>query len=288
MKRIVLVRARGPRNVGSVLRAVANFGPAELALVAPQRRSMLVHPDFVQMAHGVERVAERVRVCAELAEALADCTASYGFTARARDHRPLRDWREARAEIGRLAADPSERVALVFGSEVSGLSGQESSALEHLVRVPTSEDHVSLNLALAAGLVLSTLYLEAAPDAGARSSAPLSGAERTFLIERLKEVLGGLTTSASARRDLLASVERVFTRAHLETQDARAWMLLARAVGGKRSPAAYGLAELPCTRKRGATAAERAERKRRRSAETTPKRRRSMRAAREQRGESGR
>ena len=69
MKRVVLVRTQGPRNVGSVMRAVANFGPVEFVLVAPQKRSMLVHPDFTMMAHGVEKIRERIRVVPTLAEA---------------------------------------------------------------------------------------------------------------------------------------------------------------------------------------------------------------------------
>ena len=37
------------------------------------------------MAHGVEDVAAKVRVVSSLAEALADTTGNYGFTARVRD-----------------------------------------------------------------------------------------------------------------------------------------------------------------------------------------------------------
>ena len=72
VKRVVLVRPQGPRNVGSVLRLVANFGAAELWLVGPVRPSLLVHPDFEQMAHGVEDVAARVVVVPSLERALAD------------------------------------------------------------------------------------------------------------------------------------------------------------------------------------------------------------------------
>ena len=46
MKRIVLCRPSGPRNVGTVVRALANFGPAQLAIVAPQRKTLLIHPEF--------------------------------------------------------------------------------------------------------------------------------------------------------------------------------------------------------------------------------------------------
>lgn len=244
MKRVVLVRTQGPRNAGSIVRVAANFGPCELVCVTPERPSLLVHPDFEQMAHGVSGLSGKVRVVGSLAEALADCTRSVGFTARARDHRELVDWRVARGPLAAVAARPEERVALVFGNEENGLTIAETEPLGQLVRIPTSEEHGSLNLAMAVGLVLSTLYLDspAASDARQQNASPLTGADRTFLVARLKETLGPIPWSESARRDVLASIERVFGRAELETRDARAWHMLMRALGNERKPGDYGIA----------------------------------------------
>lgn len=243
MKRVVLVRPSGPRNAGSVVRVAANFGPCEVVLVRPERPSILVHPDFEQMAHGVASGAEKARVVASLAEALADCTSSVGFTARARDHRELVDWRELRGGLTLRAADPHERLALVFGNEETGLTAEETAPLGELARIPTSNEHGSLNLAMAVGLVLGTLFLDrpALESARRQNAVPLPGADRAFLIERLKEALGPIPWTKSARRDVLASVERVFARAPLETRDARAWHMLARALGNEKSPGDYGL-----------------------------------------------
>jgi len=244
VKRVVLCRPQGPRNVGSVLRAVLNFGPAELWIVGPVKPSLFVHPDFVQMAHGVPEVEERVRLVDSIEEALADCTASYGFTARPRGHRVLRDWRALAPEVVRRAARGDERIALVFGNEEAGLSNEEAGPLHELARIPTGDEHDSLNLALAAGIVLSHLFLADAPEAELSGSTPLSGSARAFLVERLKRALGERTWSEPARRDLAASIERVFSRAPLETRDARAWHLLARALGNEERPRDYGLDEL--------------------------------------------
>lgn len=243
MKRVVLVRPLGPRNVGSVLRLVTNFGPCELVLVAPPKPSLLIHPDFEQMSHGVADALERIRVVASLPEALADTTASFGFTVRARGHRPLADWRAVRERIGTRARDAHERVALVFGSESNGLTTEETEPLQELVRMPTADEHTSLNVAMTVGIVLSTIFFADAPSAAAQSSSPLRRADRAFLVACLREALGALTTTAPARRDLVASIERVFSHAQLETRDARAWHLLARAVGGDRTPAEFGLAD---------------------------------------------
>jgi len=245
MKRVVLCRPLGPRNVGSVLRAALNFGPAEVWLVAPPKPSILIHPDFVQMSHGVSDVEQRVRVVATLEQALADATSSVGFTARPRGHAQLEDWRDASPAICARAADPAELLALVFGSEEGGLTGAELDPLQTLVRLPTSDEHTSLNLAMAVGIVLAATFFAASPSAGSDTRTPLPGRDREFLVARAREVLGDRTTTAAARADVRDMVERVFRRAPLETRDARAWHLLLRALGDERTPSDFGLAERP-------------------------------------------
>jgi TrmH family RNA methyltransferase len=241
MKRIVLCRPLGPRNVGSVLRAALNFGPAEVCLVAPRKRSILIHPDFIQMAHGVDDVERRVRIVPTLAEALADTTGSVGFTARPRGHARLEDWRAASPAITARAADPGELLALVFGSEEGGLTSEELEPLESFVRLPTSSEHTSINLATTVAIVLSTIFFASAPSAHSESRTPITGRDRAFLLAKAREVLGDRATTEAARRDVRDMVERVFSRAPLETRDARAWHLLLRALGDERTPGDFGV-----------------------------------------------
>ncbi len=200
MKRIVLVRTQGPRNVGSVLRVALNFGPCELVLVRPEKPSILIHPDFVQMSHGVDGIENRVRVVDSMDEALAECTWSYGFTARSRDHRTVFDWRDLQGSLVERVQRPEEHVALVFGSEENGLTTDETRRLNELVKMPTSREHTSINLAMSVGIVLSTIFFADARSAESGGSTPLAGKDRRFLTERLKDVLGSCTTSALTTR----------------------------------------------------------------------------------------
>ncbi len=246
MKRVVLVRTNGPRNAGSVLRAVANFGPAEFVLVAPLRKSILVHPDFTMMAHGVENVLDKLRVVATLREALEDTTHSVAFTARPRDGRSRVDWREQVAEFQPLCDDPRELVALVFGSEADGLDAAETLACKAIAYLPTAEEHQSLNLASAVGIVLYTLYAGKAVHKKERGPRLASERQLRFLREHLKAVLGGkIALSAAARRDIEASIERVFTRVPIESRDARVWHMMMRALGSDMTPRDFGIGGPP-------------------------------------------
>ena len=240
-KRVVLVRTAGPRNVGSVLRAAANFGPADVWLVAPQRPSLLIHPDFEQMSHGVANAKERVTVVDTLTEALADRTHAIGFTARHHHHRVIEPFAEAADGIVAREHDPDQRVALVFGSEESGLSGEETDLCHQLCYLATSEEHGSLNLSMAVTVVLYDLFRPGAELTPKTSrTTPVDGADRHYLVENVAATLADAALSDAARRDIQASVRRVLGRAEIESRDARAWHQIMRALGSRRVPADFG------------------------------------------------
>jgi TrmH family RNA methyltransferase len=239
-RRVILVSPTGPRNVGMVARAVANFGPAELVLVGAEP-GLLTDPGFVQGAHGVASPERSVTLCKTLAEALAPSTTSVGFTARTRRHRELEDWSLAAARLRERVTQRGECVALVFGNEKFGLSEDDCAQLESLVWIPTTAAHTSLNLAVAASLVLAGLFQAARAKARSKKGRPLRHAEREFLRRHLAFVLPALIETASTRADLAASIERVFAHAPLESRDARAWHRLLRALGSTRGPADLGI-----------------------------------------------
>jgi tRNA/rRNA methyltransferase len=253
MKRVILVRPSGPRNVGMVLRITQNFGPCELWLVAPERPSMLVHPEFVQMAHGAADQRERVVVVSELEPALADCTWSVGFTARVRGNRIRNDWRDVHERLATRAEQEGERLALVFGNEMTGMTVAEASRLAEIAHIRTAREHTSLNLAVSVGIVLSNLYTGTTVHQPEPGGSAVSGEAREFLKQRMQEVFAGrVARSASASRDIHTSIERVFSRAPLETRDARAWHLMLRALGSTTTPGDLGLDPTP-PRKRETT-----------------------------------
>jgi ribonuclease Z len=198
----------GPRNLGTVVRVAANLGPVEVALVDPQKRSMLVHPEFEQMAHGAEEVAERVLVFDTLSEALADCTDSIGFTARSRDHRVVLAWDELQGGVLAASDADDQRVALVFGNEESGLSSAEADLVRVLAHLPTSGEHTSLNLGMTVGIVLFSLFRGETPDEMQSLGAPLVGSEREYLKRR------ALVAPARAGARQLEVAARLRTRRH--------------------------------------------------------------------------
>ncbi len=163
--RVVLVRPRNPLNIGAAARAMANFGLRELVVVAP-------HPPVWQetrSAVGAEDVVESARAVNALPEAIGDRTWVVGTTSGSRrnlDHE-LISLNEPGLwlPIGKRRG----RVALLFGSEKTGLSNEEMSFCHALVSIPTSVQCPSMNLGQAVAICCYELA-----RAGAIASRPLS------------------------------------------------------------------------------------------------------------------
>jgi tRNA/rRNA methyltransferase len=146
--RFVLVRPRNPLNIGAAARAMANFGFREMVVVAPYSPVW----QETRSAVGAEGIVTSARAVESLVEAIGDASLVVGTTAGsrrnlARDLIPLPDfpaWLRQRKAAG--------RVAMLFGSEKTGLSNEQMSYCHALVRVPTAVDCPSMNLGQAVGV----------------------------------------------------------------------------------------------------------------------------------------
>jgi TrmH family RNA methyltransferase len=151
--RVVLVATRNPLNIGAAARAMSNFGIAPLRVVNPYE------PAFreARSAVGAAELLERAEQYDGVAEAVADCKLVIGTTvANARDlqHRLHSLDTASRTLKIQLKAGP---VALLFGSERFGLSNEEMSHCHWMMRIPTREEHGSMNLGQAVAVCLYEL-----------------------------------------------------------------------------------------------------------------------------------
>src|ERR1041384_6842088 len=99
--RIVLVRPKGSGNIGSVARAMKNFGVRDFAIVGGGRTESILARSMAAHARDVLKSARRF---AALREAVADCGLVVGTTCRGglyRGHRlPARETAPAVAAAG--------------------------------------------------------------------------------------------------------------------------------------------------------------------------------------------
>src|SRR3569833_3580677 len=117
--RIVLTRTSHPGNIGAAARARKTMGLSRLALVDP---AVFPNSQADAMASGAADLLTQARVCATLAEALADTTQALGVSARRRDI-VSEELTPHEASIRLLTEAQAGTEAQEYGNAASELSG---------------------------------------------------------------------------------------------------------------------------------------------------------------------
>jgi TrmH family RNA methyltransferase len=222
---VVLVRARNPNNIGAVARAMHGFGFTDLRLV----NEYSVGLEKARSAVDASAILAEAREFATVAEAVADCTLVVGTTAvgeRKQEH-PL----HTLAEAGPLlhAAPAKSRVALLFGSEKTGLSNDALSHCHWLLTIPMHQTpglrHASMNLGQAAAVCLYELIRDTEQQPLTKPPPAASAEDLERFTQLLAEMLASI--GYAKRRPASASpgeVRRMVRRMNLSQSDARRWI----------------------------------------------------------------
>jgi len=217
--RVVLSHTTHPGNIGAAARAMKTMGLARLYLINPRH-----FPDAqaTAMAAGADDVLENAVVCASLDEALHGVVHTVAMTARLRDisHEVLTP-REAMPEVVKHAAE--HPVALLFGTEMSGLTNEEASRSDVLVRIPADAAYSSLNLAAAVQVMAYELGVAreyAGLDDERPEVTPASHEQVEGFFRHLEETLtqiGFFNTKHPTK--LMQKLRRLYARARMEREE---------------------------------------------------------------------
>ena len=226
--RVVLVSPRNPLNIGAAARAMSNFGFLELRLVNPYELAFREARSAVK-AH---KILDDAREYATVAEAIADCGLVVGTTSigpRALEHPVRRLEYAARLIAGKLATTP---VALLFGSEKFGLSNEDMSYCHWLLRIPTREEHGSMNLGQAVAICL---YELARNPAAAKTKPEARRPAQAEELDRLEALLGEVLERSGYVQERVESstrlkIRRLIRRMDLNAHDAEVWLGMLRQI----------------------------------------------------------
>jgi TrmH family RNA methyltransferase len=219
--RVVLVATRNPLNMGAAARAMSNFGFLHLRVVRPWE------PAFREARSAVD--AGQVLSAAEqydsVAEAVADCSLVVGTTAvgpRELEH-PVHSLPQAGGLIRTQLA--GGRVALLFGSEKTGLSNVDLSHCHWLLRIPTRQEHRSMNLGQAVAVCLYELARDAGVTlvAGQPTDLAEAGQQERFTALLLEALAASGFTKPRTARATEEKVRRMVRRLALPADDVETW-----------------------------------------------------------------
>lgn len=210
--RIILVEPMYQGNVGSVARAMKNFGCTDLVLVNPCK----LEGEARAMSSHARDVLEGARVTSTLDEAVKGANLLIGTTGvgslKTGEHirLPLYTPKELKEKLKTY----SGTITILFGREDSGFRNDELKKFDMLITVPTSEIYPIMNLSHTVAVVLYELSeLEGGNN-------PLAdGFDLQLLYRHLEELLEEIDYPPHKKDKTFLMLRRIFGRAGLTPRE---------------------------------------------------------------------
>jgi len=212
---VILVRPKFHENLGSVARAMKNMGLGRLLIVdgcSP------LHRNAYKLSSGAEEILERAEEFPTLEEAIGDLGCVVGMTSRGGGGRePLLEPASLMKRLVPLSHVTS--IGLAFGSEKDGLTNEELFLCHFDVRIPSSEDFPSLNLAQAVMVIAYEAFKASGPVAAhATSVASADHLEKMF--RHMEETLLKIEfLNRDNPKPILKVLRRLFARSRMDERE---------------------------------------------------------------------
>jgi TrmH family RNA methyltransferase len=206
--RIVLVEPLYQGNVGSVARAMKNFGFSELVLVNPcklevESRAMSSHAwDLLQNATIVDSLEEAVEGASIVIGTTGIAGVAFDLHLRVPAYSPR--------EIKTRLSGTQGTVAVLFGREDHGFSREELKMCDMIMTIPTSDIYPVMNMSHAVAVVLYELS-----DIEAGENRLAEASDLHLLYEHLFELLDDIQYPVHKKEKTKLMLKRIFGRAVL-------------------------------------------------------------------------
>lgn len=144
--RIILIKTTEAGNIGATARAMKNMALEELYLVQPQNFPSSV---ATARASGADDILANATVVDNINDALVGVNLIIGSSARQRQRKILQLDVVQSCEKIKQTINQNNKVAIMFGTESSGLTNSELDLAHILMTIPGNSKYFSLNLAQA-------------------------------------------------------------------------------------------------------------------------------------------
>ena len=212
IKKVVLVRPIYEENLGLIARAGANFDCKELCLVKPECSKKNGKARSRAM-HGI-KVLENAKEFDSITEATKDCAYAIATSARKGKGRNALTLEETRKKFGKSKG----KIALVFGSEPSGMTNEEIKECDFVMSISASKKYPTMNLSHAVCVVLYSLFETKEEKHAFKDVKP---ATKKKVLGKFLEDLNNLE-GIDDRKQVLSSFKALLSRSLLSEKEAKA------------------------------------------------------------------
>jgi tRNA/rRNA methyltransferase len=205
---VVLVEPKNSGNIGAVARAMMNFDAQHLYLVNPCE---LDNVCYARAMHATKILDDaKTFSCFEDAIENLDYLVATSSIESKTDKRHLRN-PMLLEDFSEKIFDVKGKIGLVFGREDYGLFNEEIADCDIMLKIPTSESYLSLNLSHAVTIVLYSIYLKKALIPERRRV--IGSLEKQKLFEFFAELLDDIEYQPHKKEHTKIMFKRIMGRA---------------------------------------------------------------------------
>jgi len=217
----ILVRPQMGENVGSVARAIKNFNITKLRIVNP--RCNWPNQKALATSVGAKDVLKSSKIYDSIEKSIGDLDIVFASTSRIRKvNKKIISVLDLKNKVKK-----KRKIGIIFGPEASGLSNDEISYADYLVKIPTNKKFSSLNLSHSAIIFCFQLFQHFSnKNAVYHSNYKSSVAKKSevnkflrFIVSRLDKK--GFLQPDHKRKSMIRNISNIFHRINLSEQEIR-------------------------------------------------------------------
>ena len=217
----ILARPQIGENIGSVARAIKNFNIKNLRIVNP--RCSWPNQKALATSVGAKDVLKSSKIYNTIEKSVGDLDLVFASTSRIRKvNKKVISVLDLTKKINKKG-----KIGILFGPEASGLSNDEISYADYLVKIPTNKKFSSLNLSHSAIIFCFQLFQHfSKKNVIYKSTYKSTLANKSevnkfldFIINRLDKK--GFLQPDHKRKSMIRNINNIFHRLNLSEQEIR-------------------------------------------------------------------
>ena len=217
----ILVRPQMGENIGSAARAIKNFNIKYLRIVNP--RCNWPSQKALATSVGAKDILKSAKIYNSIEKAIGDLDIVFASTSRIRKvNKEIISILDFKKKV-----EKKRKIGILFGPEASGLSNDEISYANYLVKIPTNKKFSSLNLSHSVIIFCFELFQyfsnkKAIYKSGYKSSVAKKSEINKFLsfiVDKLDKK--GFLQPGHKRKSMIRNINNIFHRLNLSEQEIR-------------------------------------------------------------------
>jgi len=217
----ILVRPQMGENIGSVARAIKNFNIKHLRIVNP--RCNWPNQKALAISVGAKDVLKSSKIYNSVEKSVGDLDIVFASTSR------IRKINKETISITNLKKKikKGRKIGILFGPEASGLSNDEISCADYLVKIPSNKEFSSLNLSHSAIIFCYELFQHFSKRKSSYKTSYKSSIAKKSEVEKfLSFIIKGLDKKGflqpmHKRQSMIRNIKNIFHRLNLSEQEIR-------------------------------------------------------------------